>query len=122
MKNGILEIGDHFVNTAQMTIVCAKYIQFGENVLTSWDTLVMDTDFHHTINTETNKLSMIEKPIIICNNIWMGTRSVILKGSYIADNCVIGANSLVAGKFIEENCVIAGNPAKIVKNNTKLKR
>lgn len=40
--------------------------------------------------------------------------SIILKGTVIGNNCVIGAGSVVHGKF-EDNCVIAGNPAKVIK-------
>lgn len=44
-KNGTLSIGKHFINTTITTIVCDNNITFGNNVLVSWDTLVMDTDW-----------------------------------------------------------------------------
>lgn len=121
MQNGILEFGEKFVNSAKMTIICSKNIRFEDNVLTSWDTLVMDTDFHQTIYLDSGQLSIMEKPIHVGRNVWIGTRAVILKGSNIADGCVIGANSIVSGKLESENIVIAGNPAKIVRyNQTRL--
>ena len=39
--------------------------------------------------------------------------TIILMGTEIGDNCVIGAGSIVKGK-IPSNSVIAGNPAKII--------
>lgn len=39
--------------------------------------------------------------------------TVILGGSSIGNNCVIGANSVVRGSY-PDNCVIAGVPARIV--------
>lgn len=45
---------------------------------------------------------------------WIGLNALILKGTIIGDNCVVGAGAVVKGKF-PANCVIAGNPAKIVK-------
>ncbi len=33
----------------------------------------------------------------------------------IADNCIVGAGSLVTKKFEEPNVVIAGHPAKVIK-------
>jgi bifunctional N-acetylglucosamine-1-phosphate-uridyltransferase/glucosamine-1-phosphate-acetyltransferase GlmU-like protein len=35
----------------------------------------------------------------IGDNVWVGTRAVILKGSRVADGCIVGAGSLIAGKF-----------------------
>lgn len=39
---------------------------------------------------------------------------IILKGTKIGNNVVVGAGSVVNGSF-PDNCIIAGNPAKIVK-------
>ena len=39
--------------------------------------------------------------------------TVILKGSTIGDNVVIGANSVVSG-HIPLNCIALGSPAKVV--------
>lgn len=114
---GILKIGHRFNNTAEMTIVCYEKISIGDDVLTSWNTLVMDTDFHPTINLKTNQICHFQSPICIGNNVWIATRAVILKGSIIPNGCIIGANSLINKKFEEENCLIAGNPAYIRKNN-----
>lgn len=51
----------------------------------------------------------------IGNNVDIGFGSIILGGIVIADNVVIGANSLVNKSFVEEGVVIAGCPAKIIK-------
>lgn len=117
MKNGVLTIGDNFINSAMQTIVCAKQITIGENVLTSWNTLIMDTDFHQSRNVVSGELSIVSKPITIGNNVWMGTRAVILKGSNIADGCIIGANSLVSGIFEKLNSLIVGNPGIVKRGN-----
>lgn len=51
--------------------------------------------------------------IIIGNNVFIGINCTILPNTYIGDNCIIGAGSVVRGKFAE-NSVILGNPAKPV--------
>lgn len=48
---------------------------------------------------------------IIGNNVFVGMDSIILMGTHIGDNVVIGAGSVVIG-VIESNSVYAGNPAK----------
>ena len=111
-KNGKVIIGDHFVNTAMMTLICDDRIEFGENVTTSWNTLVMDIDWHAVKDTVTNEVRPFKKPIKIGNNVWLCTRSLILKGSKIANGCIVGANAVVSREFEKENILIAGNPAK----------
>ena len=54
------------------------------------------------------------KPIKVGKNCWIGDGVVILAGSVIGDNCVIGANSVVKGCF-GANSIIGGVPAKIIK-------
>ncbi len=117
-----LTIGDNFTNTAEITIICFKDMSFGKNVLTSWNTLIMDTDFHATYHIQTNQTFSYEEPVRIGNNVWIGTRAVVLKGSCVPDGCIVGANALVNKKYEEENCLLAGNPTKICKRGISLKR
>lgn len=111
-SEGILTLGDHFISTAAMNLICWKDITFGHDVTISWNTLIMDTDFHEIVNMETGIAYEKTKPIIIGNNVWLCTRSVILKGSVIPNGCIVGAGALVSKQFNNENTIIAGNPAK----------
>lgn len=56
-----------------------------------------------------------EKPVIIEDDVWIGSRVTILPGVIIGTGCIIGASAVVT-KFIPPFCVVAGNPAKVVKN------
>jgi len=117
MSRGNLLIGKQFLNSAAMTIICKKKIVIGDNVLTSWNTLVMDTDFHNVVDTSTGIVNNRAKEIFIGNNVWIGTRAVVLKGTRIQNGCVVGAMSLVSGKYNKSECLIAGNPAIIKKEH-----
>ncbi len=119
-KNAVVSIGTNFSNTAAMTLVSQKRIIIGNNVTTSWNTLVMDTDWHPVINLKTQETYPVSKDIIIGNNVWLCTRSVILKGCIIPDGCIVGANSLCSKVFSLENSVIAGNPAEVRKDNVTM--
>ncbi len=49
--------------------------------------------------------------IVIGNNVFIGRRAIILPGTVIGDNCVIGAGSVVKGALASDG-VYAGVPAK----------
>lgn len=49
----------------------------------------------------------------IGNNVFIGMKSIVLMGSDIGDNVIIGAGSVVSGT-IPSNCVAAGVPAKVI--------
>ena len=81
----------------------------------------MDSDFHEIEEVESGKITPMIKPIIIGDNVWLGTRSVVLKGTEIGNNTIVGATSTVSGKFIVGNCIVAGSPAKVIKRNYRRK-
>ena len=55
------------------------------------------------------------KAPIIGNNVDIGYGAAILGDIKIADNVIIGANSVVTKDFLDEGVVIAGCPAKVIK-------
>lgn len=87
----------------------------GNDCMLSWNIHIFASDSHTIYDVKTKKLQNWGKEIVISDNVWLAMDCTILKNSFIAKNCVVGASAVVSGKFTEENCVIAGNPAKVVK-------
>lgn len=56
--------------------------------------------------------------ITVGNNVFIGTRALILPNVTIGDNCIIGANSVVS-KNVPDNCIVAGNPARIINSTSE---
>ena len=54
-------------------------------------------------------------PVIIGSNVFIGMDCIIMPGTVIGDNVVIGTGSIVKGK-LESNSVYAGVPAKKIKS------
>jgi acetyltransferase-like isoleucine patch superfamily enzyme len=52
--------------------------------------------------------------VIIGNDVWIGSKAIILKGTNVGDGAIIGAGSLVT-KSIPPYAIVAGNPAKIIR-------
>lgn len=67
---------------------------------------VLNNSFKEDINSKGN--------IIIENDVWVGTHSVILSGSHISTGVIVAANSVVSG-YIPPYAVVGGSPAKIIK-------
>lgn len=105
------------VGISGSTINATKSITIGNNVLIGSGCLITDTDSHpidwqDRINNRNERT--MSSPIIIEDNVFIGARSIILKGVTIGMNSVIGAGSVVA-KSIPANCIAGGNPAKVIK-------
>lgn len=111
--SGKLFFGSNFQITAETLIICRKEIVFGENVLISWNCQIMDTDFHKIIENE--NIVNEDRKIYIGNHIWIGSSSIILKGTSLPDNSVVAAGSVVTREFGESDILIGGVPAKIIK-------
>lgn len=109
-----LEIGDDFGMTGG-SIVCQTSIIIGNRVKVGANVLILDTDFHPIDYKE--RISHINngksKQIIIEDDVFIGTGSIILKGVKIGKGSVIGAGSVVT-KDIGKHSVCAGNPARII--------
>ena len=57
-------------------------------------------------------------PIVLGNNVWIGSNATILQGVTIGDNAVVAAGAVVT-KDVAANTVVGGVPAKIMRYITK---
>ena len=91
-------------------------ITIGEDVLMGPDVIMMSTshaysDLNMPINTQGEGK---EKPIFIGDNVWVGTRVIILPGVSIGGHSIIGSGAVVTKSFPDYS-IIGGNPAKLIK-------
>lgn len=113
-NSAYLEIGDDFGMTGG-SIVCQSSIIIGNRVKVGSNVLIMDTDFHpidykdRIININDGKT----KQIIIEDDVFIGTGSIILKGVKIGKGSVIGAGSVVT-KDVGRHSICVGNPARVI--------
>lgn len=114
-ESGTLSFSDNFHNSSHLTILCFKSITFGYDNGQSWHNTIMDSDQHAILDSDGKRINE-DAPIIFGNRVWCGCHSTILKGTVVADNIIIGANSCVSGRHLESHVILAGNPAKVVKS------
>lgn len=113
-------VGDKSKFMGECHLVAASLVTIGKDCAISWDTQIMDTDFHH-IYGQDGKLLNMDKPVAIGNHVWIGSHSIILKGTALPDELVIAAGSIISsGSFdISEGTVLTGLPTRVLKKNIK---
>jgi len=116
-EGGTLEFGGGFCNS-NVKIRCKERISIGKNVAISHDVTIMDSDGGHTLDYDGYKSS---SPIEIADNVWIGSRAMILKGVTIGEGAVVAAGSVVT-KDVPANTVVAGVPAKVIRENVSWKK
>lgn len=84
-------------------------ITIGDNVTISSDVTILTHDASTNVVKAGTKLGRVN----IGNNVFIGTRSIVLCNTTIGDNVVIGAGSVVSHN-IPSNGVYAGVPAKYI--------
>lgn len=123
-KDTIVVIGNN-TGMSSPIIWARQSIRIGSRVKIGGDCIIMDSDAH---SLDYRKRSSIEKidgisidrvstkcaPIVIEDDVLIGTRSVILKGVTIGARSVIAAGSIVT-KSIPPDCVAGGNPCKVIR-------
>jgi acetyltransferase-like isoleucine patch superfamily enzyme len=113
-RNARLSIGDN-CGFSGSVINAMHSISIGSRVMLGANVTIADSD-RHPINAKERAAGDggVCAPVVIGDDVWVGMNTVILKGSIIGNNVVIGANSLVSGQ-IPDNCIAVGSPARVVK-------
>lgn len=95
-----LNIGDNVKINYYCIIACQDKISIGEGTEFGPSVYLYDHDHDYKkgLSANSNEESYKKAPIEIGNNVWIGANSVILRGSVIGDNAVIGAGCVVKGE------------------------
>lgn len=121
-KNSVIKIGDKTsIEEARITSFEPYKIEIGKDCMFSADIVIMNTDVHKIYDTTTKLKTNEGKEISIGNHVWLGIRTIVLKGVNIGDNSIVAAGSIVT-KDVKANTVVSGNPARQVKENRNWSR
>lgn len=111
------------------TIISVNRVEIGRDTAIAAGVTIIDNNTHpinpedrrkmrhspHGSDLRTEKYSA-NAPIVIGQNVWIGTGSRICKGVTIGDNAIVAAMAVVT-KDVPANSIAAGNPARIVKTD-----
>lgn len=90
--------------------------KIGNNVMMATD-VVFISHSHQFIDIEKPMCEQgftEDKPIIIEDDVWIGTRVIILPGKKIGRGAILGAGSVIT-KDVNPFAIVGGNPAKVIK-------
>jgi acetyltransferase-like isoleucine patch superfamily enzyme len=116
--NPELVIGNHTFIGHNCAFLVARSITVGNHCLLAGGVRLSDYDGHPTDYRERRVSAPVSsesiRPIVIGDDVWIGTGAYILKGVHIGDRTIIGAGSVVT-RDIPSDVIAAGNPARVVK-------
>lgn len=124
IKNGRIEIGNNTgltstIISARTRVCIGSFVKIGANVR------IFDHDFHalemtHRRDGCADMSNTRSAEIVIEDDVFIGTNSIILKGVHIGRGSIIGAGSVVAIKNIPPLSKVIGNPARITTDSKVL--
>ncbi|MDI9882852.1 acyltransferase [Streptomyces sp. HNM0645] len=111
-----IAIGDH-TGLSGTTICASTSVVIGRRVLIGADVLIADTDFH-PVDTLPRRFEPESRaaaaPIVIGDDVFLGARSMILKGVEIGAGTVVGAGAVVTAS-LPPGVVAGGIPCRVLR-------
>jgi len=111
LPGGHLEIGDNVFINYGTSLVASAHVKIGSDCLIGTHVQVMDTDFHRV---EDKVWDPTGEPIAIEDRVWLGNRSIVLKGVRVGHDSVVAAGAVVTHD-VPPRTLVAGVPARIVR-------
>lgn len=111
-----IEIGDNSAIGINAYLNCTAKITIGNNVMMGSDVIIFtrNHEFLDITQPMTEQGFRKAEPVIIEDDVWIGSRVIILPGVRVGRSSIIGAGAVVT-KDIPSFSIVGGNPAEIIK-------
>lgn len=117
-KGAICRIGRNVSVNSNNMIACHESIIIGDNCQFSPNVQIYDHDHDFRAESGIGAMKYKTSPVKIGNNVWIGANTVILRGTEIGDNCVIGAGSVIKGTFPTNSIIVQKRTTEIKSINS----
>ena len=110
---GDVIIGDHSRIGLHNTVIGPVTIGSHVNIAQGVTVTALNHNFDKP-GIRIDQQGITTRPITIGNDVWIGTRAVILPGVTIGSHCVVAAGAVVTTD-VPDNTLVAGIPAKTIR-------
>lgn len=114
---GNISIGDNSGIGRDCLISALDKVYIGRNVMIGPQVFIYTANHSTVLGKPMNEQPMITAPVVIGDDVWVGSRVTILPGVNIGDGAVIAAGAVVA-KDVEPYSIYGGVPAKLISLRT----
>ena len=80
------------------------HIKIGDNVMLGPNVLIYDQDHDYQVEGGVAAMKFKTAPITIGNNVWIGANTLILRGTTIGDNSVVGGGDSYQRRLSPKQC------------------
>lgn len=92
--------------TCDSTIMCAKSICLGTDLICSWNVYITDSNWHSILKNGIKKRDT--SPVTIGKHTWIGSNVFIGPGTNIGENCIISAFTKISNKTFPSRSTVGG--------------
>jgi acetyltransferase-like isoleucine patch superfamily enzyme len=128
---GHVTIGDYCYFT-NAVLLYEEELSIGNYVVIGWNATIADTDFHplgpaqriadaiacSPLGSGSARPAILQRPVIIEDDVWIGPNATILKGVCIGTGAFVEAGALVT-RDVPPGMRVVGNPAHIIGETEK---
>lgn len=110
-SGGQLVIGDNTRINYNCIFVCREKISIGEGTEFGPSVCIYDHDHDYRAGLKNEKF--LSGPVIIGKNCWIGANTVILRGTQLGDNCVVGAGCVLKGSYPANSVIVQNRDTRV---------
>lgn len=116
-KGGKLEIGKNFGMSNGCVVTAYDHIKIGDNVMLGPNVLIYDQDHDYRAEGGVAAMKFKTTPVVIGNNVWIGANTLILRGTTIGDNSVVGGGTVIKGEYPPNSVIIQKRTTEVIKQH-----
>lgn len=104
--SGRIRIGDETFLNRQARVFAGREVRIGSRCMISWQTIITDS-------STMGNLPRFD-PVILEDEVWIGSRAILLGGTHLEQGCVVAAGAVVQGHYAA-GTVITGQASGALK-------
>lgn len=112
-----LRVGDHTFLGRGCELDVAASVAIGAHTLLAPNVFVSDHTHNHARGRRLDEQGITAAPVIIGDDVWIGTGAIVLHGVTIGDGAIVGAGAVVTAD-VAPHAIVAGVPARVIGERT----